>query len=189
MQKNIYNKYIFAAMVCFSLLSYHMSYAAIAYMPVVLRECLATIYEINGREKVSHLEELCATIKKNRVIVSDQVIRPVIYEALDILQHNSNFSDNWRDGAIIYLKNYLDVLNSKSILCSVQGEDQTSINISSALLARCLEIDSTSKEIMYLSSQLTNVQSIELCGNDPINSDFSYFAPTDSINVNQARAS
>ena len=190
MHKKIYNKSIFtAATLCFTLLSHHMSYAVIAYMPVVLRECLTTIYEVNGRDKHSNLEDLCAIIKENRVIVSDQMIRRVIDEALDILQHNRDFDNNWRDGAATYLKNYGDALNNKSVLCSLQDKDHAAINISSALLARSLEIDSMSKEIIYLSSQLANVQSIELCGNEPINDDFSHFMPTSSNNPNMVRAS
>ena len=189
MQKNILNKFIFAVGLASSLLSHQVSYGVVAYMPVVLRECLTNIYEINGRSKGSDLEELCAMIQANRVLASDQMVRKVLLQALDILQNNANFDNAWRDGAAIYLQNYLDTLNTKSILCSLQGSNDALITIPSALVARSLEIDATSKEILYLSGQLAQVQNIELCGNESINSDFSQLIPAHVVNVNQARAS
>jgi len=189
MQKKEWNKFVLVAIFVFSLCSMHTNYGVVAYMPVELRDCLSNIYEINGKDKSSYLDELYSIIKQNRIIVSDQVIRRVVVEALDILRNNDNFNHNWRDGAAVYLQNYLDALNNKSILCSLQGEGQASISIPNALLARSLEIDSMSKDIMYLSGQLTNVQSIALCGNDFINADFSHFMPTHSTDMQCARAS
>jgi hypothetical protein len=46
-----------------------------------------------------------------------------------------------------------------------------------------------SKDIMYLSGQLTNIQNIELCGNDFISSDFSHLLPTHSTDAQCSRAS
>lgn len=189
MQKNILNQFIFAAGLSFSMLSHHASYGVVAYMPIVLRECLANIYEVNGRNNSSDLKELCAMIQENRVLASDRMVRNVLYQALDILENNANFDDKWRDGAITYLQNYLKTLDTKSILCSLQGSNEALITIPSALLARCLEIDATSKEIIYLSSQLAQVQNIELCGNANLDSDFSHLMPAHSVNTHQARAS
>jgi len=173
MQKKRLNKFIFATAAFSSLLSIHTSYSVIAYMPVPLRECLANISEVSGKRKNGNFQELCAMIKENRILASDKLVRQALGEALDILKNNANFDRKWQDKATTYLENYLDNLDtSRSLVCSLKSDSDVSIKIPHNLFARAVDADSASKEMMYLSSELTHINNIELCGNTQINADF-----------------
>ena len=183
MRKKKYNQFLFAVMLVFSLLFSHVSYAVVAYMPVELRECLSSIEEVNGRGANNSLQELCAMIRENRVVASDRLVCNGLNEALIILSKNDAFDNKWKEAAKNYLKNYRDNLDRRSILCSLKGDSNALTIIPNALLARTLPEDSKGRDIIYLSSQLADIQNIELCGLASLNAGFPQSMSTVSKNV------
>lgn len=189
MQKKGSNKFIFATAFIFTLFFNQYSYSVAAYIPQVLRECFASISQVAGKTTSDNFQELCGMIAENRVLTSDSLARSVAHEALEILENDDCFENKWRQEAHAYLHNYLDGLNNKSILCSLHGDRNALTTMPAALLTRSLQADAMSKDILYLSSQLTSMQNIEICGNVDINSDFSGLMPTYSTDEKLVRAS
>lgn len=165
MEKKQWNNFLFAILVVSSLVSYQAHCTSAAYMPVVLRECLANVYELEGTAKNSDFEQLYRMIKENRVLASEKMVESAVLQALTALKNNDRFDAQWKKEAVACLEKYIDTLDTRSILCSLKGDNGSLERIPHALLARSLQADVASRDMMYLASQLTDIQNIELCGN------------------------
>lgn len=169
MQKKGLNKFIFAGALVSLLSFYEVSASVAAYIPNTLRECFIGIHEITAKRSGGNFQELYTIIMENRVLASSALVRSAVYEALDALEGNANWEDKWRCAASAYLQEYLNSLDNRSILCRLQGSDAVLTTLPNALIARSLKTDSTSMDMIRLSSELTFVHNIELCGDTDIN--------------------
>lgn len=163
---------VFGFLFTILLLSHEVD-CTITYIPEALRGCIVNLHEMTGKKSGNAVQELYTMIAQNRVLASDTLVCSAISDALGILK-KSNSKNEWQKAAKKYMKEYIKNLDDRSILLQLQGQNNTITAFPSSLVARSLKIDSTSLDMLYLSSELTTHQNIELCGNAPINFDSAY---------------
>jgi hypothetical protein len=147
------------------LLSIHMqSYGIAAYIPQALRECIAIIYEASDSNSCkSKLEELYSTIRENRMLGSDNVIRRGVKEALAIIRASHNKSAI-KDDMVEYLEQYLKNLNDKAILLVMNGDVSHMRSWSPGLIDRCMQKERDAYDLLRLSNEISN--NLVLCGSE-----------------------
>lgn len=159
------NLFARAAVVMFMLSLHVSSYAAIAYMPQDLRNCINQVYEMaqpnNGRYK--DLAELHNMIAENRIFSPENVMRKGLREAFLVLKNNRK-NAAYRAQIEQYLHHYNNELDNMAVIFSLnnmQGEQRSwPLSVVAESLADGLE----NVDMMCLSSALHSVDNLQLCG-------------------------
>jgi hypothetical protein len=134
-----------------------VSYGIVAYIPQTLKEYITHAHDIAGKGDYSpHLEELCAMIRENRVLASDDMIREAIKESCDILENNTHVITN-------YFQEYLSSLDNSSILLAMHGDKDQLTSWPLSLFSS--SIKDSARDMICLSSELAFSQNLPLCGN------------------------
>jgi hypothetical protein len=145
-------------------------YGAVAYIPQALRECITMVHNLDKKSGNHNVEELYAMIRENRVLASDDMVRKAVVEALDVLRSNKNEKVQKQSKAIKkYLEHYLHSLDNTFVLLSLSGSESQRTSWPMPLIARSLHGSLRDLDMICLSSELTAVQSMELCGNADMN--------------------
>jgi predicted RNA binding protein with dsRBD fold (UPF0201 family) len=171
------------------LLSFHvLSYGVIAYIPQRLRECVNVVHEVAEKsDNTKALEELYSIITENRMLACDNTMRKAVQEILTILDNNKNIfrHKGQVEAARGYLKKYLNSLDVISVMLSVQGDTACRTSWPTSLVARSLNEYAIATDMMRLSSELTFMRNVPLCGNI----DIDFASPYSLIASVQARGS
>ena len=149
------------------------SEGSIAYIPQTLRECVSVVAEFADLSSdTQNLHQLHAMIKENRILACGDMTRQAVAETLNVVKNYKNElqDDNHYDVVSGYLNEYLNSLDSASILLAMKSENAQSISWALSLVSRCLADCSVARDMIHLSSELTGNSNIELCGNVVIDS-------------------
>jgi len=160
LMNKVFNKYslILGAVV---LLSQQLSYATISYIPYDLKQCVHAAARFTGRGKAIHLQELDAMINEGRIIVSESVMRKALQEALDVLNNNNAAAHR---NVVGYLEEYLEGLNNRSIVLSLQGDNEFLSLLPAGMIASALNAHVQGVDIMRLSTEVASRQNLDISG-------------------------
>ena len=145
-------------------------YGTVAYIPQALRECVTMVHNLSQKSGKRNLEELYAMIRENRVLASDNLVRKAVVEVLDVLRNNKDEKIQKQSNIIRkYLRRYLHSLDDTFVLLSLKGSEFQRTSWPMSLVARSVHGSFKDLDMMCLSSELTALQSMELCGNIDMN--------------------
>lgn len=154
-------------MLSVSLLFLHIwSYSIAAYIPKLLRECISTVYEATDSPNCTQaLKELYSIIRENRILTSDTTIYGAVKEVLGIIR--SSHSKDQKE-IIEYLEQYLNDLNNRAILLTINGDASQVQSWSTGLIGRSMREEREAYELLCLSNELSG--NLMLCGSIDMNS-------------------
>lgn len=161
MEKKIVNRYTFSLLV--SLFFSQGIYAVAAYIPESVREYIVNIYKMNDQKVSSDFKELYSMLSENRIIASDRLVRAVVNEAYGMMKDTNRAHNEWRSDARACLQEYMRYLSDRSILLALKGDNDRIASFPNSLVARALEINARSRDMIYLSNELTWRDNLDMC--------------------------
>jgi hypothetical protein len=155
-----FNKYSLILGVVASLSLQQVS-AHVSYIPHDLKQCVHAAARVAGRGKAINLQELDAMINEGRIIVSESTMRKALNEALDILENNSSAA---YQNVVAYLEEYLEGLNNRSIVLSLQGDNEFLSLLPVGMIAGALNTHVQGVDMMRISTEVAARQNLDVSG-------------------------
>lgn len=144
-----------------ALLSLQQSSANVSYIPHNLKQCVHAAARFAGRGKAINLQELDAMINEGRIIISESIVRKALEEALGILEINSSVASQ---NVAAYLAEYLEGMNNRSIVLSLQGDNESLSSLPMGMIAGALNADVQGMDMMRISTEVAARQNLDLSG-------------------------
>ncbi len=135
--------------------------ARASYIPRDLKQCVEAAHRLASRGKATHLQELDAMINEGRILISESVMRKALNEALRLFENSNSIA---YENMSMYMEEYLEGLNNRAIVLSLQGDNQYLSLVPMGLIADAVNAHAKDIDMMRISTEVASRQNLDLSG-------------------------